>query len=171
MTKPSLLKSLAKWGQRLETGLLVLFLSALILLAAAQIFMRNVLNIGIPTGDELLRNLVLWLAILGGLAASREERHISIDVITRYLSPKLASAAMLVVSIFVAGVCGFIAQASFVLVKDAYDYHDTVLGGQPAWIVQLILPVGFALMSWRYLTHSLRYARILFTGVKPDATG
>ena len=156
MSKNSLIKNMGVWGQRIENGLLVLLLTVMILLASAQIFLRNFLDSGFTIGDELLRILVLWLAILGALAASRDERHIAIDALTRHFSPRLGRAVALFVCVFVATVCGLISRASFLLVKDAYVYHDTVLGGQPAWVYQTILPIGFGLMSWRYLTHAAR---------------
>ena len=68
-------------GKLAEDTLLVLILSAMILLAAGQIILRNFLDIGFIWGDELLRMLVLWLAVAGALAASRSDKHISIDVL------------------------------------------------------------------------------------------
>ncbi len=168
MSKNSLMKNLGIWGQRIENGLLVLLLTAMILLASTQIFLRNFLDSGFTIGDELLRIMVLWLAILGALAASRDQRHIAIDALTRHFSPRVTMAVALFVCVFVAIVCGFICRASFLLVKDAYTYKDTVLGGQPAWIYQAILPIGFGLMSWRYLMHAARRLQILLGKADSD---
>ncbi|MCH8220487.1 MAG: TRAP transporter small permease subunit [Proteobacteria bacterium] len=82
MSKNPLIKNLGVWGQRIENGLLVLILTSMILLASTQIFLRNFLSTGFTIGDELLRILVLWLAMLGALAASRDQRHIAIDALT-----------------------------------------------------------------------------------------
>jgi len=163
-----LIKNLGGWGRRIENGLLVLLLTSMILLASAQIFLRNFLDSGITIGDELLRILVLWLAILGALAASRDQRHIAIDALTRHFSPKLALLAALFICVFVAVVCGFISHASFVFVRGAYIANESVLGGQPAWVFQAILPIGFGLMSWRYLTHAARRIRILLGKADPN---
>ena len=168
MSSIPLIKNLGVWGRRIENGLLALLLTSMILLASAQIFLRNFLDSGITIGDELLRILVLWLAILGALAASRDQRHIAIDALTRHFSPKVGLLVALFVSVFVAIVCGFICRASFLLVKDAYTYQDTVLGGRPAWVFQVILPIGFGLMSWRYLTHAARRVRFLLGKADPD---
>ena len=168
MSKISLMKILGIWGQRIENGLLVLLLTSMIILASAQIFLRNFLDSGITIGDELLRIMVLWLAILGALAASRDQRHIAIDALTRHFSPRVTMAVALFVCVFVAIVCGFICRASFLLVKDAYTYQDTVLGGQPAWVYQSILPIGFGLMSWRYLIHSARRVRLILGKAESD---
>ncbi len=162
------MKILGIWGQRIENGLLVLLLTSMIFLASAQIFLRNFLDSGITIGDELLRIMVLWLAMLGALAASRDQRHIAIDALTRHFSPRLAMLVALFVCVFVAAVCGLICRASFLLVKDAYTYQDTVLGGQPAWVYQSILPIGFGLMSWRYLIHAARRVRLILGKAESD---
>lgn len=168
MSKNSLMNNLEIWGQRIENGLLVLVLTSMIILASAQIFLRNFLDSGITIGDELLRIMVLWLAMLGALAASRDQRHIAIDALTRFFSTRLAMLVALFVCVFVAVVCGFICRASFLLVKDAFIYHDTVLGGQPAWVYQSILPIGFGLMSWRYLIHAARRLRLMLGKAESD---
>ena len=73
-----------RWWDRVDrvarsvgTALIVVVLSGLILLGAAQILLRN-LSIGFAWGDGLARLAVLWLGLLGALAASRDGRHIAI---------------------------------------------------------------------------------------------
>ena len=38
---------------------------------------------------------------------------------------------------------------------DSYAFGDTLFGGWPAWIFQLILPIGFAAIAWRYLVRAI----------------
>ena len=64
-----ILSSLARAGRWLEDALLVLILTGMILLAAAQIVLRNFFDVGFIWGDELLRMLVLWLAVAGAVAS------------------------------------------------------------------------------------------------------
>ena len=56
---------------RVEDFVLALLLSAMILLASAQIFLRNLFDSSLSWGDPMLRILVLWVGLLGALAASR----------------------------------------------------------------------------------------------------
>ena len=62
----------------------------------------------------------------------------------------------IILDLFTATVCGIIAWYGVAFVREGYAYGDTLLGNVPAWIPQLILPVGFALISWRYLVFSIR---------------
>ena len=72
---------------RVETAIVVLFVSAMMVIAFLQIFLRNVFTTGLSWGDMILRNLVLWIGFIGATLATREGKHINIDVISRSLSP------------------------------------------------------------------------------------
>jgi TRAP-type C4-dicarboxylate transport system permease small subunit len=137
-------------GRALETGLLVLILGSMILLAFAQIVLRNFADIGFLWGDELLRMLVLWVALAGAVAASRSDKHINIAVLDRFLPPRLKSLVQLLAHLFTAAICAVVAWFSFQFVLTSKEYEDLILGDVPAWILQSILPIGFGLISWRY---------------------
>ena len=55
------------------------------LLAVAQIVLREAFSTGFVWADELLKLLVLWLAMVGSVAASRDNRHIRIDALSHIL--------------------------------------------------------------------------------------
>lgn len=135
----------------LEDGLLVAVFVAMLLLAAAQIVMRNFFDAGFAWIDPLLRVLVLWVGMLGAVVATREDRHINIDVLSRFASPAILPWIKRGVSIATAIVCGLLAWHTFRFVRDEYAYSDFEVAGLPVWFWQAILPVGFALMTWRFL--------------------
>ena len=64
-----------------------------VVLAALQIVLRYGFDSGIAWADPLLRVLVLWLGLLGALAATRDRRHITIDVLSRMLPARAKAAA------------------------------------------------------------------------------
>jgi TRAP-type C4-dicarboxylate transport system permease small subunit len=86
-----------KTGRLLEDAVLVSILSGMILLAAGQILLRNVFDVGFIWTDELLRMLVLWIALAGAVAASRADKQINIAVLDRLLSDKLAAISKILV--------------------------------------------------------------------------
>ncbi|MEM7612219.1 MAG: TRAP transporter small permease [Pseudomonadota bacterium] len=146
-----LIRKLARWGKAGEDAALVLLLGAMILLASSQIVMRNMFDSGFIWADESLRLMVLWLALAGSVAASRADKHISINVLSRFLPATGQLLARVVTNLFTTGVCGLLAYHSWRFVAESREYEDTLLGGQPAWWFQVVLPVAFALMCWRYL--------------------
>ena len=162
-----LLERLERAGSLAEDGLLVLLLTAMILLAAGQIIGRNLFDTTFFLGDELLRILVLWLTLAGALAASRADRHISISLVDRFLQGRWVPAVRVLTHAFTATVCGLIARYSINFVNMSHEFGDTLLGDVPAWLVQLVLPVGFGLMAWRHTVHALReLGRLVWGGAR-----
>jgi len=159
------LKLADRIGSIIESALLVFVLSAMILLAAGQILMRNLLDSGVAWGDEALRIMLLWLVMLGAVAASRERRHIVIDVLSRLLPGVLKTLTAAAVDCLTAVVTGLLAWFSWQFVSDSRIYGDVLLNTVPAWTLQIILPVGFALISYRYLVWCVRHLRDALHGV------
>lgn len=147
---------LEKAGKAFEDALLVVILGGMVLLAAAQIVLRNFFDIGFIWSDELLRLLVLWLAVAGAVAASRKDRHISIAVLDRFLPASVNRFVRVMLDLFSAAVCAIIAWHSLKFVMGSYEYDDRLLGNVPAWVLQSVMPAGFALIAWRYSVFALR---------------
>ncbi|MBT8048947.1 MAG: TRAP transporter small permease [Xanthomonadales bacterium] len=144
------LSRLEKAGRMGEDALLVVILSSMILLAAAQIVMRNFFDFGFIWSDELLRMLVLWIAVGGAVAASRNDKHINVAVLDRFLPDAVKAVTRVVIHVFTAVICGVVAWHSFKFVQTSHEYGDLLMGGVPAWLPQLILPIGFGLICYRY---------------------
>lgn len=152
-------------GRWLENALLVTVLAGMILLAAAQVGLRVLFSTGVPFGDEALRLLVLWAAMLGAVAATREDVHLRIDLLSRFLRPRGRAAAAALVDLFAAGVAGALAWYSWRFVLDSRAFGDQLLGDLPAWPFQLVLPLAFVLIAYRYLLLLARRLNML-TGTR-----
>jgi TRAP-type C4-dicarboxylate transport system permease small subunit len=146
---------LERYGRWAEDAVLVLILTAMIGLATTQIVLRNLFDVGFIWGDEMLRMLVLWLAVGGAVAASRSDKHIRIDLLNRYLPERASRAVKVVLHLFTAAVSGVMAWYSLAFVRMSWEFGDVLLGSVPAWIPQAVLPAGFALIAWRYSLFSL----------------
>ena len=140
------------WIQRLENALLAVLVPILVLLAGAQIVLRDFFDTGLAWADPLMRSLVLWTGMLGALAAVRDDKHIALDVLQRYLAPNAQRAARLVALGFAAIVCAAMAYYSYTML--AIDLAESAQAGAvtkvPAWLPELILPVAFGLMALRF---------------------
>ena len=87
-----------RWLHRIENGILTVLVLILVALAGAQIFMRNAFGGGFSWADPFLRTLVVWTAMLGALAAVRDDKHIAVDVLQRFLPPSVSAEAAEVLS-------------------------------------------------------------------------
>ena len=136
---------------KLEDWFLILTLAVMVVLAVAQIFYRNIFGEGVVWIDPLLRILVLWVAIAGAVVATRTDNHIRIDFFTRYISKKYIKYLQRSVYAFCIFVCGFIAWHAVRFVQMDYEYETIAFANVPAWITELIIPVGFFMIAVRYL--------------------
>jgi TRAP-type C4-dicarboxylate transport system permease small subunit len=140
-----------------ETVLLVLVMTVMVLLSFLQVVLRNVFDQGILWGDILLRHLVLWVGFLGASLATREEKHISIDLFTRFLRQRGQHIVRVITNLFASYICYLLASASISFVSDEKMYGTTLFGDVPAWYFQLIIPIGFILMGFRFLVLAIQY--------------
>ena len=147
----SFLSRLDNAGRLLENFVLVTLLSGMMLLAVGQIVLREVFDTGIIWADELVRLIVLWLAMMGAIAAFREDRHIRIDALSHIFSDNVISGIRIVVDLFAAGVCAIIAWHAYRYLQLEIEFEDTVLVDTPAWIAHVVIPIGFAIFSYRFL--------------------
>lgn len=149
------LRRVAGLTRRLEDGLLLVLLSAMIFIGGWQIFMRNAIGVSLSWADESQRLLLLWLALLGAVAASRDRRQLRIDLAARYLKGIPLRVLETFADLLTAAVSAVIGWYAMAFVMETYEYGDVLMGMVPAWLVQAILPVAFFLIAWRHLLNAI----------------
>lgn len=147
----AVLDRLERAGRFLETVALVTLLSALILLAVGQIVLRELFSTGFVWADVLIKLMVLWLAMVGSIAAVRENRHIRIDALSHVLPKLVVAITRVLVDLFAACICGVLAWQTWRYLQVEIEYQDMVLVNLPAWIAHSVLPAAFLLISFRFL--------------------
>ncbi len=142
-----------------ELGILAFLLIAMVIIATTQIVLRNFFDLGLIWADPLLRAMLLWLGLLGAVAASHGDNHISIDLLSKFLSKRWLSWSRMATSLFTALVCSVVAYHSARFVMDEYTYQtpSSIAVGVSAWMVEIIIPFAFALIALRYFLLVGRY--------------
>jgi TRAP-type C4-dicarboxylate transport system permease small subunit len=168
---PGVLSRLDRFGRLLENVALVTMLSSMIVLAVGQIVLREVFQTGIIWADELLKLMVLWLAMVGSIAACRDDRHIRIDALSHVLPQWLINTTRLLVDVFAAAVCAVIAWHAWRYLQLEIEFEDQVLVDTPAWIAHIVVPVAFALISYRFIVLALKKAQGMIFGEDEETTG
>jgi C4-dicarboxylate transporter, DctQ subunit len=139
---------------RLEDLLLAAMLLALILLSALQIVLRVGFDSGLVWAEAISRMGVLWVALLGALGATRQRQHIMIDAVPRLLPPRGRQLLWTLTQLAAAGVAGLLAWYGVGLVALERESPVPFVAGIPSWVPMLALPVGFGLMSLRFIIAS-----------------
>jgi len=139
-----------------EDMLLALVLGVMIALAAGQILLRNAFDIGWLWSAPLLRVLVLWVGMLGALAATRKDEHIAIDALSRLLPRAGRCVVHAFTRVFAAGVSLLIAYHAARLVLEERAGGSIAFSSVPTWLCESILPFAFGLIGVRYLLTAAR---------------
>ena len=150
-----LVKPALKALRRIEDGVLALILAAMIALAAYQVIARNLFDTGLMWGDALVRVLVIWVALIGAMVASRNDEHIRIDVFARFVPPRWQRPLKRFANAFTAAIMGVFAWHSYRFVRFEYEDGMIAFASVPAWVCEAVLPLGAAVIGLRYLLHTL----------------
>jgi TRAP-type C4-dicarboxylate transport system permease small subunit len=135
---------------RLEQILIATLLTMMILLAFSQIVLRNFFDTGIDWGDALVRYLVVWVGFIGAAIAAKEGKHITIDVLSRWITGAGSSAIQAISHFSSAAVCGLLTWAGIKFIWFEAQMGGTAFFKLPTWVPELIIPVTFGLMTLRY---------------------
>jgi TRAP-type C4-dicarboxylate transport system permease small subunit len=148
---PRGLRRLQQILHRLEDLIIAGLLTATMGLALYQIVLRNVMGAGIVWGDILIRLMVLWLGMAGAMVATRQRKHISVDLVTRYLSAGWRRAAESLTTLFAGAICliAFYTSLQFVISERAFG--SLAFAQVPYWVCVSILPAAFLVIAVRYL--------------------
>ncbi len=134
-----------------ESSLIVLILGTMVILAFLQVVLRNLFDTGILWGDVFLRHLVLWVGFIGASLATRQEKHINIDLFNRMVPGKYVPHVKMGIDLVSAAICVLLAKAGYVFVSSEVEFGTTIFNNIPSWIFEIIIPVGFALIAFRFL--------------------
>jgi TRAP-type C4-dicarboxylate transport system permease small subunit len=132
----------------IERWLLVVFLGTMLILAFLQVVLRNVFSTGLLWADPLVRHAVLWVGFLGAAIATHEERHISIDALTRFLPRRWKAAAAIASQLFVVVVCVALVNASWDFLMEESHTSGVFIAGIPSYVPLLIIPGGYLLIAF-----------------------
>ena len=135
---------------KVERTLVVIFLSFMIFLAFLQIILRNLFSTGLGWGDSFLRNLVLWIGFIGATLATKEKKHINIDIVSRWLPSLGRNVVMLITHLFSFTVCCLLTYAALKFIRNEVQMANRTLLNIPVWIPEIILPMTFGLMAFRF---------------------
>lgn len=151
----SVLRLIDNFLTRIEVALLVVFLTAMVVLSFAQVVLRNFFDTGLLWADPIVRHLVIWGGFTAAAIAASEGRHIGIDALTKFFSPKLKSAAAVVTNTFAVIACWYLSSAAWTFLLAEKEAGDHIVLSIPTWVAILIIPAGYLLMALHFLIRSV----------------
>lgn len=131
--------------EKLEKGFLVLLFSALIVLMSLNIVQRNIFGQSSQHILEFLPTLVMWISLIGASLALRQGKHIRMELLVRFLPPRVQHFLHRCVGLF----------GALVMLLGLYLSLDFMAGEMKIFgargYLSSIIPGFFAVASFRYL--------------------
>ena len=138
---------------QIEHGFSVLALALLTLLPIAEIVLRR-FDSGIPGGTPFVQHLTLVVALVGGALAARDDRLLALATGSFLPAGHITTAAKALAGFVGAAVSALLARAGVDLVRVEREAGRTITEGVPVWAFQVLLPVAFAVITWRIVRAS-----------------
>ncbi|MFN2545855.1 MAG: TRAP transporter small permease, partial [Myxococcales bacterium] len=135
-------------GTAVERWALVAIVLAMVLLPTLEAAVRRLTGAGVPGAAVYTEHLTLWVGFIGALLATATGHHLALSTVD-LLPERLRPWARAYGSAITTLVCAVLAYASLDMVLADKGRVDTLAGGVPEWWFEIIMPVGFAVMSWR----------------------
>jgi tripartite ATP-independent transporter DctM subunit len=145
----------APWPRLLtsaENFFLAVALTMMMAVPLAEMLLRRTLGTGIYGANAITQHLGLLVGMVGGAIAARERRLLALSTLdTSFLKGRVRSAARVFSAGFGATICVFLTVACQQFVSIEREAAGTVAYGVPTWMVELVMPIGFALIAFRLL--------------------
>jgi TRAP-type C4-dicarboxylate transport system permease small subunit len=84
---------------RMINWILALLMAAMVVIIAAQVWYRFVLNDPLSWSEELGRYVFVWISFIGAAAGVRYQLHLGIDLLQKYLPPLIYRYVVIVVNL------------------------------------------------------------------------
>lgn len=137
--------------ERVEEVALVAALALATVVPLVDAFGRPLGGFHIPGSALYVQQLTLWLAFVGGLAATRRGTHLTLSTAQLFAAGSVARrAARLLAFAAAAAVVAVLAYASAMLVASNRQQGNVLPGGLPEWVSECVMPVALGLMALRF---------------------
>ena len=138
---------------KIEEIICLILLTAMICVVALQVLNQALLHIrSIVWTEEVSRILFVWSIMIGGSLAVRKGDHLTVDFIYTRFKGKARSILRVIILLICVATCAYITRSGVFLVQTNIkrgNFFGVTLW--PTWVASISVPIGFALMTIRYI--------------------
>jgi len=139
---------------QVEQVVLVSLLAIVLVIAASHALLDKIAGSRIPFKDDVIRGGTFAIALLGGAFATHQARHLSMDLISRRLSPRARLFLRVALAVFTVGIVILLVRAGFhtIAVEQTVPHEDKLITPvRIAWLV----PIGGILIIAHTVLHTI----------------
>jgi tripartite ATP-independent transporter DctM subunit len=137
--------------RRVEVLVLAAALGAMALIPPLEAVLRKVFSTGISNQTAIVQHLVLVVGMLGAAIAASDGRLLALGSAERLIPERFRPTTRAIAGAVAVAVTVLLGVASVQFVRSEMGSSAVVAYSVPRWVIQLALPVGFALVAWRIL--------------------
>src|SRR5262245_53736247 len=126
----------------------------MILLPLTEATLRKLFQTGISGSSTLVQHLTLVVGMMGGAVAARENRLLALSTLGNLLKGRWRESGAVFSAAVAAAVCGYLCVAGTQFVLSEKGSGHTLVYGLPLWVVQALIPAGFAVIMIRIIGHA-----------------
>lgn len=160
----ALLRKLDKLLTDIQTYVCAFLLAVIIIIGAANVFCRYIMNDSLTWAEEAMRFLCIWMVFIGSSLTIRVDGHVSIDLLQSVLkNSKIKFVLYVVTRLVAASFLIVLLPASIVLVQRMGNSYSSAVG-IPYSIVYLSFPVGAVSMLLSFASAIPQHAKQIKNG-------
>ncbi|MGD9015738.1 MAG: TRAP transporter small permease [Desulfobacterales bacterium] len=95
------MQTLLSWMDRMINWALAVLMAAMVVVIAAQVWYRFVLNDPLSWSEELGRYLFVWISFMGAAAGVRYQVHLGIDLLQKVLPPNAYRIMVILMNVII----------------------------------------------------------------------
>lgn len=138
-------------GYHVENAAAIAALLPMSVLPVLELLLRALWRTGIPGSVGYVQHLTLWVGFLGAMLASRDKCHLRLATGVEWLPCRWQVLTSTATSVVSAAVAAALAWASWRFVAAEMAAPSKIATWLPIWVVELILPLAFAVMALRFV--------------------
>lgn len=142
---------LANLTGAIESGLLTAALGFLIAIPLTERLLREFTDFGISGASDFVQHLSLVVAMLGGAMAAKENKLLAISTVSQIVPDRWKDYILTLAYGTAAATTIFLGLASIELITTEREAETLIAYGVKVWAVQLIIPIGFAVIAARLI--------------------
>jgi C4-dicarboxylate transporter DctQ subunit len=149
-----------RWLEHLEEGLLALLLAVMVSITFMQVIARYIFNYSFVWALEVTTVLFAWLIFIGMSYGVRMGSHIGVDALVKSLGPKASRIVGAIAAVLCIAYAVIVTIGGYQYVRKMYDV-GILMQDVPIeqWIPRVVLPLGFALLAFRFAQVLFRLIR------------
>ncbi len=102
--------------------------------------------------EEFTRYIIVWITFVGGSICVREYAHVGIDALVSALSLRSQEKVKVIVALIGILFSAVMTWLGILMVRQAMMFNQLTAAMMiPMWIPYAGIPIGSALMTWRYI--------------------